>query len=65
MERRADSTNRGEASTETVRILLVDDHSVVRAGLRAFLEKDDFRVVGEAGNADEARHFCTGGTDPT
>jgi len=55
MERRAGSPNPGEASPSTVRILLVDDHSVVRAGLRAFLEtEDDFRVVGEAENGEEA-----------
>lgn len=38
------------------RILIVDDHPVVRAGLRAFLElQEDFEVVGEAGSLAEAR----------
>lgn len=38
-----------------IRILLVDDHVVFRAGLRALLEKQrDFVVVGEAGTGDEA-----------
>ena len=33
----------------TVRILLIDDHPVVRAGLRALLEAEaDLEVVGEA-----------------
>jgi DNA-binding NarL/FixJ family response regulator len=33
----------------TVRLLLVDDHSVVRSGLRAVLEAEpDLDVVGEA-----------------
>jgi two-component system response regulator DevR len=37
------------------RILLVDDHEVVRQGLRALLEaEDDLEVVAEAGNADDA-----------
>ncbi len=37
------------------RILLVDDHEVVRLGLRALLEHHHhFEVVGEAGNAKEA-----------
>ena len=38
-----------------VDIVLVDDHAVVREGLRAVLEDDTgFRVVGEAGSGDEA-----------
>lgn len=37
------------------RVLLVDDHQVVRSGLRSVLEsEDDFVVVGEAGNGSEA-----------
>jgi len=39
----------------TIRILLVDDHSVVRQGLRMFLALDaDLSVVGEAANGAEA-----------
>ncbi|MTE18429.1 response regulator [Streptomyces sp. TRM43335] len=35
--------------TDTIRVLLVDDHQVVRRGLRTFLEvQDDIEVVGEA-----------------
>jgi DNA-binding NarL/FixJ family response regulator len=38
-----------------IRILLVDDHPVVRLGLRAlFDQEDDLTVVGEAATADEA-----------
>ncbi|MFM9694990.1 response regulator [Streptomyces europaeiscabiei] len=38
-----------------VHILIVDDHPVVRLGLRGMLEAyDDLRVVGEAGSGDEA-----------
>ena len=38
-----------------VRIVLVDDHSIMRQGLRAVLEREpDLRVVGEAGTADGA-----------
>ena len=37
------------------RILLVDDHEVVRVGLRSLLERyPHLQVVGEAGNAEEA-----------
>ena len=38
-----------------VRILLADDHAVVRSGLRALLETEpDFKVVAEAGNGVDA-----------
>jgi DNA-binding NarL/FixJ family response regulator len=41
--------------TQLVRILVADDHAVVRAGLRALLEQqDNFRVVTEASNGEEA-----------
>ncbi len=39
----------------SVRVLIVDDHAVVRSGLRLLLDaEDDIEVVGEAGNAREA-----------
>jgi DNA-binding NarL/FixJ family response regulator len=39
----------------TVRVLITDDHKVVRRGLRGFLELDpDLEVVGEASNGAEA-----------
>lgn len=38
-----------------ISVMLVDDHPVVRVGLRGMLEAaDDLRVVGEAGSGDEA-----------
>ena len=38
-----------------IRVLLVDDHAVVREGLRAFLElQDGIEVAGEAGDGEEA-----------
>ena len=37
-----------------IRVLVVDDHAVVRSGLRLLLEQeDDLEVVAEAGSADE------------
>ncbi|WKV74788.1 response regulator transcription factor [Streptomyces sp. PCS3-D2] len=49
----ADSTARG-GSRSRIRVLLVDDHQVVRRGLRTFLEvQEDIEVVGEASDGDE------------
>lgn len=40
---------------KNIRVLLVDDHALVRAGIRALLEKGGLvDVVGEAGDGDEA-----------
>jgi len=37
-----------------IRVLLVDDHAVVRMGLRTFFDlQDDIQVVGEAGDGSE------------
>jgi NarL family two-component system response regulator LiaR len=38
-----------------IRVLIVDDHAVVREGLRKFLElQDGLEIVGEAGDGEEA-----------
>jgi DNA-binding NarL/FixJ family response regulator len=40
---------------DPVRIVLVEDHKIVREGTRQLLEKDsDLKVVGEAGDGEEA-----------
>jgi len=40
---------------DAIRVLIVDDHSVVREGLQAFLQlQDDLEVVGEAADGEEA-----------
>src|SRR3954468_8917764 len=36
------------------RILLADDHLIVRQGLRALLERSGMEIVGEAGDGQEA-----------
>lgn len=38
----------------SIRVMLVDDHPVVRAGLRAIIEARGFTVVGEASTGEEA-----------
>jgi DNA-binding NarL/FixJ family response regulator len=46
-------------SGETVTVLLVDDHAVVREGYRQLLERSgNIRVIGEAANAEDACASC-------
>ncbi len=47
--------------TPTIRLLLVDDHSLFRRGLKALLSQDErLEVCGEAGDAGEAIRFLQG-----
>src|SRR5882757_4597329 len=40
---------------DVIRVFLLDDHEVVRRGVRELLEtEDDIEVVGEAGTAEQA-----------
>lgn len=42
-----------------IRVLIVDDHKVVRGGLKAFLMSfDDLELVGEAKSGEEALRIC-------
>lgn len=46
-------------SHDLIRVLLVDDHAVVRSGLSAFLLAfDDLELAGEAGSGEEAIALC-------
>lgn len=46
-------------SCDRIRIVITDDHNVVRSGLGAFLQVfDDFELVGEASNGKEAVDVC-------
>jgi len=45
----------------TIRIVIADDHAVVRSGLRLLLDAEvDFEVVAEAGDIDAARRYVRG-----
>ncbi|WP_406032132.1 response regulator transcription factor [Nocardioides sp. NBC_00163] len=45
-----------ERESEPIRVFLLDDHEVIRRGIKDLLEdEDDIVVVGESGLADEAR----------
>ena len=50
---------RGGAREGSARLLLADDHDLVREGIRAVLEGEpDLKVVGEAANGKEAVELC-------
>lgn len=45
--------------SDPIRVMLVDDHDMVRRGLSVFLKvKADLELVGEAGNGQEALRLC-------
>ncbi|RME86019.1 MAG: DNA-binding response regulator [Caldilineae bacterium] len=47
------------ARSRPIRVLIVDDHAVVRSGLATMLEfEDDLLLVGEAENGQEAVELC-------
>ncbi len=47
-----------EQPARTIRVLLADDHAVVRKGIREFLEEaSDIVVVAEAADGEEAKHL--------
>ena len=48
-----------EGGEVPVRLLIADDHALVRQGLRGMLEREpDIEIVGEAGNGREAVDLC-------
>ncbi len=47
-------TQARKGCTMPIQVLLADDHQMVRQGLRAMLENEGFRIVGEAGDGLEA-----------
>jgi two-component system, NarL family, response regulator NreC len=57
-----DGARSGEdPSTEPIRIVLADDHAVVRSGLRMLLDSEsDFEVVAEASDVESTRRYVRG-----
>jgi len=55
------SSQTEESSAQTIRIVLADDHAVVRSGLRMLLDNEmDFEVVAEAGDVESAQRYVRG-----
>lgn len=50
-----------EASASTIRVVIADDHAVVRRGLRQVLDAEEgIEVVAEAANLEDARRYVRG-----
>ncbi len=50
-----DDGRRAGTTDEAIRVLIVDDHAIVRRGIRALLETEEgFEVIGEAQDGQEA-----------
>jgi two-component system response regulator NreC len=57
----ASATGQGRGPVETIRMVLADDHVVVRSGLRLVLDNEPgFEVVAEAGDVESARRYVRG-----
>jgi len=47
------------SDSHVIRVMIVDDHDMVRSGLEVFLETcDDLTLVGDASNGNEAVRLC-------
>lgn len=56
-----DDAGAANASGQSIRIVLADDHAVVRSGLRMLLDSEgDFEVVAEASDVESARRYVRG-----
>jgi CheY-like chemotaxis protein len=54
-------TDAPRTAQDTIRIVLADDHAVVRSGLKMLLESEsDFEVVAEAGDIESAQRYVRG-----
>jgi two-component system, NarL family, response regulator LiaR len=51
--------DQSKSGKEAIRIIIVDDHALVRQALKIFLEKQpDFKVIAEASNGEEAVQYA-------
>jgi len=58
---REDGGGADPAKPQLIRIVIADDHTVVRSGLRMLLDAEsDFEVVAEAGDVDAAGRYVRG-----
>lgn len=56
-----DASTQEQTPGRPVRIVLADDHAVVRSGLRLLLDgEEDFEVVAEAGDLEAAQRYARG-----
>lgn len=51
--------NRGEINAVALRVVIADDHAIVRQGVKHLLEHEGFDVVGEASDGREALKVVT------
>ncbi|HEX3693734.1 MAG TPA: response regulator transcription factor [Solirubrobacteraceae bacterium] len=60
-ENATERTGAGGGGDGTIRIVLADDHVVVRSGLKMLLQsEEDFEVVAEAGDVESAKRYVRG-----
>jgi len=58
---RDEQSEDGPAAKDLIRVVLADDHAVVRSGLRLLLDAEaDFEVVAEASDVEGARRYVRG-----
>lgn len=58
MREPAEAASDARPTAAPTRLVLVDDHPVVREGLRSMLVSEEIEVLGEAGSAAEATELC-------
>jgi two-component system, NarL family, invasion response regulator UvrY len=62
--RENEGTDQHQSVQNPIRILIVDDHAILRAGVREMLaDEEDLQVVGEAGSAEETLQLLNNGTE--
>lgn len=62
--RESEVTEQPRGVQNPIRVLIVDDHAILRAGVREMLaDEEDLQVVGEAGSAEETLQLLNNGTE--